>query len=328
VTAVLPPPRRPLRTRLALSYATGFFVAGLVVLALVTIPLAGLGSTVPVDSGRRATITGTGDGLGPGELLTVAAVAIAVLVPTALAAGWVVAGRFLEQLFARLDRAFDAQAHFVANASHELRTPLAGQRTLLEVALADPEADVAGLRSACEEALALGDQQEQLLRSLLDLATSERGVIRGEAIDLADVVRGVLASRSHRVRAEGVVAAADLRPAPMAGDLRLIETLVANLVDNAIAHNRTEGHLAIATRAEDAAVTLTVTNDGPVVPDDELERLLRPFERLPQGRVSGGAGHGLGLAIVCAVARAHGASLTIDAPPEGGLAVTVGFGRA
>src|ERR1700733_13569591 len=85
-------------------------------------------------------------------------------------------GRTLDDLFGRLQASFESQRQFVANASHELRTPLAGQRTLLQVALADPHADAQTLRSTCEEALQLSGQQARLIDALLMLATSERGV--------------------------------------------------------------------------------------------------------------------------------------------------------
>src|SRR5258708_2535696 len=93
-------------------------------------------------------------------------------------------GETLNDLFARLEASFQAQQHFVANASHELRTPLTAERTLLQVALADPEADVATLREACEQVLALGARTERLIDALLTLATGERGIERRRPLRL------------------------------------------------------------------------------------------------------------------------------------------------
>jgi signal transduction histidine kinase len=99
-----------------------------------------------------------------------------------------------------------------------------------------------------------------------------------------------------------------------AGDPKLIESLIANLIDNAIHHNHSAGHVRITTETSGLNASITVTNSGPVVPDDQLQRLFQPFQRL-----------GLGLAIVKAVAQAHHAALTTTARPEGGLIITVRF---
>jgi signal transduction histidine kinase len=359
---------RSLQVRLAVFYAAGVFAAGIAVLAAVMLPLAGLQSTVAVDSPATPALTGTGDGpgLGPHQLLAVSAAAIVVLIPVALVAGWFVAGRFLrplraitatataisagnlhqrldlgapadeltelgailDDLFARLQASFDAQRHFVANVSHELRTPLAGLRTLLEVSLADPQADAGALRCACQEALALGGHQERLVQALLALATSERGLTRRDTLDLAQVATGVLASRREQAARRGIVLTGQLAPAVTTGDRGLVESLVANLVDNAVRHNHPDGHVEITTAESGPQAILTVTNSGPVVPADQLPRLFQPFQRLAPDRHSRRDGYGLGLAIVDAVARAHHAGLSAGARPEGGLAVTVGFGSA
>jgi len=214
------------------------------------------------------------------------------------------------------------------DASHELRTPLAGLRTLLEVTLADPDADADTLRSACEEALALGEHQERLVQALLALATSERGVTRRDTLDLAQVVRGVLASRRDQATGKGIDLAEHLTPAVTAGDRRLIESLIANLIDNAICHNHPGGHVEIATQTSGTEASLTITNGGPVIPDNQIQRLFRPFQKLAPDRNSRPDGYGLGLAIVNAVAQAHHATLTTAARPEGGLAITVRFAQS
>ncbi len=355
--------RRSLQKRLGLAYAAGIYAAGVFVLVFVDVPLASIHAAKPVGHSSSSAIAGTGSGIGLPQLLAGSAVALVVLVPVALALGWYVAGRFLhplraitataksisagnlhrrldlgepmdeltelghtlDDLFARLQASFDAQRHFVANASHELRTPLAGLRTLLEVALADPDADAGTLRSACQEALALGGHQERLVHALLALATSERGVTRWDTLDLAHVVEGVLASRRDQAKDAGIDLAEHLTPAVTAGDPRLIESLVANLIDNAIRHNHADGHVKVTTRTLGTQVVLTVANSGPVVPGDQVQRLFHPFQKLAPERHGRRDGYGLGLAIVDAVTRAHHATITTSARPEGGLSVTVRF---
>ncbi|WP_308164494.1 sensor histidine kinase [Nonomuraea sediminis] len=330
---------------------------------LVAVPLASIDAATPKGEPSSSAITETGPGISLPQLLTGSAVALVLLIPVALALGWFVAGRFLhplraitataqiisagdlhrrldlgeptdeltelghtlDDLFARLEASFDAQRHFVANASHELLTPLAGLRTLLEVALADPDADTDTLRSACQEALALGGHQERLVQALLALATSERGVTRWDTLDLARVAESVLASRRDQATRKGIDLAGHLTPAVTTGDPRLIESLVANLIDNAIRHNHADGHVQITTQTSGAQVALTVTNSGPVIPGNQIQRLFQPFQKLAPVRHGSRDGYGLGLAIVNAVTQAHHATLTTSARPDGGLSITVRF---
>ncbi|HUR03035.1 MAG TPA: HAMP domain-containing sensor histidine kinase [Nonomuraea sp.] len=360
------PARRSLRTRLALAYAAGIYAAGVLVVVFVAVPLASVQAATPKGHPSSSAITETGPGLSLPQLLTGSAVALVILIPVALALGWYVAGRFLrplraitatakiisagnlhqrldlgepgdeltelgyilDDLFGRLEASFDAQRHFIANASHELRTPIAGLRTLLEVALADPGADADTLRSACQEALALGGYQERLVQALLALATSERGVTRWDALDLAHIAAEVLASRRDQATEAGIDLTERLAPAVTAGDPRLIESLVANLIDNAVRHNHPGGHVHVTTQTSGTQVDLTVTNSGPVIPGNQIQRLFQPFQKLAPDRHSRHGrrdGYGLGLAIVNAVGQAHHATLTTSARPEGGLSITVRF---
>jgi signal transduction histidine kinase len=237
-------------------------------------------------------------------------------------------GDTLDELLARLETSFDAQRRFVANASHELRTPLTVERTLLQVALADPNATEASLRATCEELLACGREHERLLESLLTLASSERGLNRRDPVDLARVAGNVLLTPRPDMQRNGLELDTALEPAAVAGDRALIERLMANLVDNAVRYNCPGGRVAVRTAAVNGHAVLSVTNTGPVVRPDETDRMFEPFQRLGGGRAAGADGHhGLGLSIVRAIAVAHDATIDAVPQPAGGLAVTVSFAR-
>jgi signal transduction histidine kinase len=102
-------------------------------------------------------------------------------------------------------------------------------------------------------------------------------------------------------------------------------SLVANLVDNAVRHNVPDGHVQVTTGTNGGRPWLSVSNSGPVIPPGEVGRLLEPFQQLDGERTRHDGGHGLGMAIVAAVASAHAAGLDVRARPEGGLDVTVTF---
>jgi signal transduction histidine kinase len=150
---------------------------------------------------------------------------------------------------------------------------------------------------------------------------SERGLTRRGTLDLAQVATGVLASGRDQATQRGIDLAEHLAPAVTAGDPRLVESLIANLIDNAIHHNHPDGHVEITTQTSGTQATLTVTNSGPVIPDNQIQRLFQPFQRLAPDRHSRRDGYGVGLAIV----KAHHAILTTSARPGGGLAITVRF---
>ncbi len=348
--------RLSLRTQLMLLYAVPFFFSGA---ALLSIPILSTSQTEP--AGGQGVPSG-GPAPEPDQaLLTSSAVGLALMVVVSFLLGWFIAGRFLRplrtvtatandisannlhqrlpvqgnnefaelsstlnDLFERLERSFESQRRFVANASHELRTPLTAERALLQVALADPNASAASLREACHELIGLSEAQERLIDSLLTLASGEQGIEQREPIDLGDIATAVVAARDGEAKRRGVTIETSLRPAPTSGDPRLAESLIANLVDNAIRHNVAGGTVSVSTTSMPG---IRVVNSGKVIAPDQVEQLFQPFQRLGAQRVHHHDGHGLGLAIVQAIATAHGAVITANARPEGGLDIEVSFPR-
>ena len=233
-----------------------------------------------------------------------------------------------DNMLERLDRSFDSQRRFVANASHELRTPLTLNRTLIEVTLEDPAVPDA-VRQLGATLLAINQRQEQLIDGLLTLASSEQAIAERLPVDLAEVARHVITEWHADARDATIDIRADLQPAPVTGDPVLLERLTYNLVDNAIRYNVADhGTVTITTGTADGQARLTVTNTGPVVASYDIPGLFQPFRRLPTTDRRTGTtttsinrGAGLGLSIVAAITTAHGG--TVRASPHDGGGLTV-----
>lgn len=230
-------------------------------------------------------------------------------------------GRTLNSMLDRIDAAFERERTFVTDASHELRTPLGILKAEVDLALrrSRTEAErIAALRS-------ISNQTGRLVRlaeDLLVLARSDEGQMPLVIQQLDAAVVG--AAAVERVRplaaARGLVVDAETEPALVfEADRRRIEQVLDNLLDNAIRYASASVLLTIAQHGQEVA--LCVTDDGPGF--DEVLRA-SAFERFARGsdrESSGGAG--LGLAIVRAIAAAHGGSTGISERPGGGAAVTV-----
>jgi signal transduction histidine kinase len=236
-----------------------------------------------------------------------------------------------DDMLARLDQAFDSQRLFVANASHELRTPLSVILTELEVTLSDPDASQEELRRMAAVVASAAERAQRLVDSLLTLARLQAVGGAGELevsepVDLARLVPGALRAVSAEAEEKSVRIETEIEEAVTAGDPRLLERLIGNLVENAIRHNVPNGWLRVSTGQTAERVWLHVANGGSVIPSSDVETLFEPFRR--GGRVrTATRGAGLGLAIVRLIVDAHHGRLQAAAPPFGGLAIRVELPR-
>ncbi len=229
-----------------------------------------------------------------------------------------------DAMLERLAEAFDSQRRFVGNASHELRTPLAINRTLLEVALADPEVSP-DLMTVGKTLLITNARHERLIEGLLLLARSERELTTHATVDLKEVAETFL--ETVRKREDGnpleVVLHTELTSAVTVGDPVLLEHMVANLVENAFKHNVEHGEVYVRTGVLDGFAACQVENTGPVIPAYEVDRLFEPFRRLNSDRIESAKGAGLGLSIVRSVVTAHRGTVVANPRQGGGLIITV-----
>jgi two-component system, OmpR family, sensor kinase len=224
----------------------------------------------------------------------------------------------LNALLGRLERALAAQQTFVADAAHELLTPLAAVQVHLQML---ERAHTEKRRDAAREDLRHGlNRCIRLARQLLTLArqSPEAPHPPFQVVDLvavaADVVSEAQAAALERQTDVGVAAGA---PARTRGDADSLRLLVRNLIDNAIKYTPPGGRVDLVTGTEEGVAWLTVSDNGPGIPESDRERVFDRFFRRSGSEVDGS---GLGLAIVREIAGRHGATVKLTSPGKlGGL---------
>jgi signal transduction histidine kinase len=228
-----------------------------------------------------------------------------------------------DSLLDRIHQAFAGERRLVATMSHELRTPLANQQAALDVALANPEATVAELRSAAEVALGQTDRANRTIDALLVLARVQSGLepARPEPVDLMALVTDAV----DRVREEeGSLRSWQLHltPVEVPGDAELLDRAIGNLLQNAERHNLpgSEGWIDVRLLRRGSEAVLVVSSTGARIDPGDAAGLTLPFRRGARDRVGSDRGVGLGLSIVQAVADHHGGRLTLTPLEPGGLA--------
>jgi two-component system sensor histidine kinase TctE len=221
----------------------------------------------------------------------------------------------LNLLFDVLAEAARSQRRFVADTAHQLRTPITGLLGNLELLMKEPAATPLAPRL---QALQTG--MEHLARSanqLLALARADPSTSFTEqfdAVDLKALAGRIVEGNLTRALNAGLDLGVEAAPVAVRGNVRLLEDLLGNLVDNAIHYTPSGGHVTVRASLREGRPCLEVEDDGPGIPEDQRGRVRERFYRVPG---TTGNGCGLGLAIVSEIAEAHGAHFTLESGAQG-----------
>jgi signal transduction histidine kinase len=297
------------------------------------------------------------------QLLILSGIALAIMAVVSLMFGWLVAGRFLgpvqvitatardisatslherlnlqgpdddlkeladtfDDLLGRLERSFEFERRFVANASHELRTPLATMRVWLDVAMAKPgplPTETVSLAGRIRREL---DHIDALLESFLTLARTQQGPVADQAaLSLSGITSAVIERRADAISQMALTIDDEQSPqAVVTGSQTLLTRMIENVIDNAVRHNEPGGWIRISTQAGGSLASVVVENGGTVLTEEDAGQLAQPFRRSGAERTGSDTSTGLGLSIVKAIAEVHGGRLDLHARPDGGLKVII-----
>jgi len=229
--------------------------------------------------------------------------------------------RQLEDAYQRLRSALIAQRRFVADASHELRTPLTTIRGNVGLLLKRDDIASEDRVAALKDIAGESERMSRMVQDLLTLARADAGYhLEKTTIDLRPIVQDV-SRQAQTLQPRKQIDVQDGVPAVIRGNEDAIKQLLWILIDNALKHTHDDGHIQIKLVHNGQSAALVVSDDGPGLARDDLERIFERFYQADQAR--SGEGAGLGLAIARWIAREHGGRVYAGNNPAGGARFTV-----
>jgi two-component system sensor histidine kinase TctE len=222
----------------------------------------------------------------------------------------------INDLMARLNEVLDFQSRFIADAAHQLRTPVAGLKAHLEVALR--ETDFEQAKRALAHLYISVERLSRLVSQLLSFARNEPNLVKKAGFVPIDLNKLAFEATMEWVP-EAYKKNIDLGfegvdgQLLISGDTVRLREMINNLLDNAIRYSRDGGCVTVRVTAG-AKPCVSVSDDGPVIPAEERQRVFERFHRLLGGRTDGS---GLGLAIVREIAAIHDATITLSDDADG-----------
>lgn len=226
-------------------------------------------------------------------------------------------GQSLNQMSSQVQATQQAQRDFLANVSHELKTPLTSiqgfAQAMLDGAADSPQAIQRSANVIYTEA----DRLRRLVEGLLDLARLDVGLraLTRAPLDLRLVLAAVVEKFGPRAKEKGVALRGELPPTlpAMVGDADRLAQVFTNLLDNALKHTPAGGSVTLSTATVPGGVEIAVTDAGPGIPPEDLQRVFERFYQVDKSRVRpAGGGVGLGLTITKEIVEAHGGSIRVE----------------
>jgi heavy metal sensor kinase len=230
----------------------------------------------------------------------------------------------INSTFDRLQRAFDQQTQFTADASHELRTPLSIVLAQADLTLKRTRS-VAEYQDALETIRRSARRMKSVVEGLLVLARADTGALAlvKEEMDLAPAVEDACRLLAPLAAERSVNLETRLQPLLAWVDRERFAELMANLIGNAIRYNREGGRVEVCLQNKNGDALLEVTDTGIGIPEDELPHVFERFYRVDKARSRAIGGSGLGLAIAKWVVEAHGGRISVASQPGMGTTFTV-----
>ncbi len=225
----------------------------------------------------------------------------------------------LNQTFARLEKSFQQQVRFTADASHELRTPISVILMQIQLALSRERSgeDYRQTLETCERA---AERMRVLVNSLLELARIDSGEFElfREPCDLGRIAQDALDLIEPLAKNKNVTLSHSLEPIKISADCQKIGQVLINLLTNAIQHNAEGIQVSLSVQRSENRALIRIADNGVGISPNALPHLFERFYRVDKSRSRSKGSNGLGLAISKAIIEAHGGTIRAQSKPDEG----------
>ncbi len=234
-------------------------------------------------------------------------------------------GHAFDEMFARLEGAFNRERQFASDASHELRTPISAILTQCEYALSLPEGSTE-LRLCLERIQRQAKRMSTLVSQLLELtrADQQRAAVHKESFDFSELTELVLEQLEPQAQARDIELRSRLKPnLSFFGDPSLLMRMILNLVSNAIQYGRPGGFVLVTLIHDSQFAELRIEDNGIGIPPEHVPHIFERFYRADPARSAQSGSSGLGLSMVAWIVQAHGGTVSVSSTPDVGSTFTV-----